>query len=204
MKNEPGAAVIQTDWNILCQPAQSLNVPAPQVSGRADGNRAGGAAVERLYRANGPVGGQKMPSCRRLSGVVAVDSRDTAHNTNHLKSYPHHPRFALLETSMARPVTLFTGQWADLPFSEMAQKTKGFGYDGIELGVLGRPLRGRHRALSRTTATAPISDKPWMTLGCSATRLVLTWWAKRCSTTSTNVTKRFCPTTSGVTALPRG
>lgn len=38
---------------------------------------------------------------------------------------------------MARPVTLFTGQWADLPFTEMVQKTKAFGYDGIELACWG-------------------------------------------------------------------
>ena len=38
---------------------------------------------------------------------------------------------------MARPVTLFTGQWADLPLEEMARKTKEFGYDGIELACWG-------------------------------------------------------------------
>ncbi|MCI0361785.1 MAG: sugar phosphate isomerase/epimerase, partial [Planctomycetaceae bacterium] len=38
---------------------------------------------------------------------------------------------------MARPVTLFTGQWADLPLEVMARKTKEFGYDGIELACWG-------------------------------------------------------------------
>ncbi|MBP88970.1 MAG: AP endonuclease [Planctomycetaceae bacterium] len=38
---------------------------------------------------------------------------------------------------MARPVTLFTGQWADLPIEEIARKTKEFGYDGIELACWG-------------------------------------------------------------------
>ncbi len=38
---------------------------------------------------------------------------------------------------MARLVTLFTGQWADLPLEDMARKTKGFGYDGIELACWG-------------------------------------------------------------------
>jgi sugar phosphate isomerase/epimerase len=38
---------------------------------------------------------------------------------------------------MARPVTLFTGQWADLSIEEMARKTKEFGYDGIELACWG-------------------------------------------------------------------
>lgn len=38
---------------------------------------------------------------------------------------------------MGRLVTLFTGQWADLKFEEMARKTKEFGYDGIELACWG-------------------------------------------------------------------
>ncbi len=38
---------------------------------------------------------------------------------------------------MARPVTLFTGQWADLGIEEMARKAKEFGYDGIELACWG-------------------------------------------------------------------
>ena len=38
---------------------------------------------------------------------------------------------------MARPVTLFTGQWADLPFETMCQKASAFGYDGLELACWG-------------------------------------------------------------------
>ena len=38
---------------------------------------------------------------------------------------------------MARPVTLFTGQWADLPLTELVKKAKGFGYDGLELACWG-------------------------------------------------------------------
>ncbi|MFO7901444.1 MAG: TIM barrel protein, partial [Pirellulaceae bacterium] len=38
---------------------------------------------------------------------------------------------------MSRPVTLFTGQWADLPFNDLARKTKDFGYDGMELACWG-------------------------------------------------------------------
>lgn len=38
---------------------------------------------------------------------------------------------------MARPVTLFTGQWADLPIVDMARKTSEFGYDGMELACWG-------------------------------------------------------------------
>jgi sugar phosphate isomerase/epimerase len=38
---------------------------------------------------------------------------------------------------MARPVTLFTGQWADLPLEELAKKAASFGYDGLELACWG-------------------------------------------------------------------
>ena len=38
---------------------------------------------------------------------------------------------------MPRPVTMFTGQWADLPLEELAKKCSGFGYDGLELACWG-------------------------------------------------------------------
>ena len=38
---------------------------------------------------------------------------------------------------MSRPVTIFTGQWADLPIETMCQKAKQFGYDGLELCTWG-------------------------------------------------------------------
>jgi sugar phosphate isomerase/epimerase len=38
---------------------------------------------------------------------------------------------------MARPVTIFTGQWADLPLEELARKFSDFGYDGLELACWG-------------------------------------------------------------------
>ncbi|MCX6382673.1 MAG: sugar phosphate isomerase/epimerase [Armatimonadetes bacterium] len=47
---------------------------------------------------------------------------------------------------MGRPVTLFTGQWADLPFEVAAEKAKAFGYDGIEL-----PCWGDHFDVTQAT-----------------------------------------------------
>ena len=38
---------------------------------------------------------------------------------------------------MARPLTLFTGQWADLSLETLCQKAKAFGYDGLELACWG-------------------------------------------------------------------
>ncbi len=38
---------------------------------------------------------------------------------------------------MARPVTLFTGQWADLTLEVICEKASKWGYDGIELPCWG-------------------------------------------------------------------
>ena len=38
---------------------------------------------------------------------------------------------------MPRPVTLFTGQWADLPLEKLAPLAKKMGYDGVELACWG-------------------------------------------------------------------
>lgn len=62
---------------------------------------------------------------------------------------------------MARPVTLFTGQWADLTLEALAQKAKTWGFDGLELACWGdhfevnRALQepgyceGRHKLLAK-------------------------------------------------------
>ncbi len=62
---------------------------------------------------------------------------------------------------MGRPVTLFTGQWADLSLETLAQKASCWGYDGLELACWGnhfdvqRALKepgycdGRHELLAR-------------------------------------------------------
>ncbi len=62
---------------------------------------------------------------------------------------------------MARPVTLFTGQWADLPLEVLAAKAASWGYDGLELACWGDHFsvsealqddsycRGRRKLLSR-------------------------------------------------------
>ena len=44
---------------------------------------------------------------------------------------------------MARPVTLCTLQWGDLPLETVCEKAKAFGYDGLELGLpSGCPANG--------------------------------------------------------------
>jgi sugar phosphate isomerase/epimerase len=38
---------------------------------------------------------------------------------------------------MSRPVTLVSGQWADLSFETLCAKVASFGYDGIEIASWG-------------------------------------------------------------------
>src|SRR4051794_321153 len=38
---------------------------------------------------------------------------------------------------MARPITLFTGQWADLPFDDVCRHASEWGYDGLEIACWG-------------------------------------------------------------------
>ena len=38
---------------------------------------------------------------------------------------------------MSRPISLFTGQWADMPLEALAQKAKEWGFDGLELACWG-------------------------------------------------------------------
>src|SRR5579884_2869318 len=53
------------------------------------------------------------------------------------------------EKVMKRPVTLFTGQWADMPLESLAQKASQWGFDGLELACSGDHFDVR-RALTET------------------------------------------------------
>ena len=55
---------------------------------------------------------------------------------------------------MSRPVTLFTGQWADLPLEDLAAKCGRVGLRRARARLLGRPLR-RRRGPRATPATRP-------------------------------------------------
>ncbi len=58
---------------------------------------------------------------------------------------------------MSRPVTLFTGQWADLELERLAQKARGWGYDGLELACWGDHFDVQ-RALNDRTYCRDIRD----------------------------------------------
>jgi sugar phosphate isomerase/epimerase len=50
---------------------------------------------------------------------------------------------------MARKVTLFTGQWADLPLTRLCEMAADFGYDGLELACWGDHFEVDKAAVSK-------------------------------------------------------
>jgi len=60
---------------------------------------------------------------------------------------------------MARPVTLFTGQWADLSFDVICKKAKQFGFDGVELACW-----GDHFEIHKVLDDKNYCKKKWDTL----------------------------------------
>ena len=67
-----------------------------------------------------------------------------------------------------RPVTLFTGQWADLPFREVCRLASEWGYDGLEIACWGDhfDVAGRQR----TRRTSPSAATSWPSTGSVAGR----------------------------------
>jgi sugar phosphate isomerase/epimerase len=61
---------------------------------------------------------------------------------------------------MARAVTLFTGQWADLDFETLCGKAKSFGYDGLELACW-----GDHFEVVKALEDDDYCDRRWEILG---------------------------------------
>ncbi|MCH7747976.1 MAG: sugar phosphate isomerase/epimerase [Acidobacteria bacterium] len=69
---------------------------------------------------------------------------------------------------MARQVTLFTGQWADLPLAELAGKAREFGFDGLELACWGDHFDVDRAAVDTTYCEERRSLLTDHTLGCWA------------------------------------
>ena len=70
--------------------------------------------------------------------------------------------------AMPRPVTLFTGQWADLPIAELAAKCGEWGFDGLELASWGDHFDVARALEEPATATACASCSSRHGLGCWA------------------------------------
>jgi sugar phosphate isomerase/epimerase len=51
---------------------------------------------------------------------------------------------------MARPITLFTGQWADMPLEQLAERASEWRYDGLELICLGDHLDADKAAVDQS------------------------------------------------------
>src|SRR6187549_342393 len=60
---------------------------------------------------------------------------------------------------MPRPVTLFTGQWADLPLEQLAPLVKKMGYDGVELACW-----GDHFDVERARSSKKYCAEKWQLL----------------------------------------
>jgi sugar phosphate isomerase/epimerase len=73
---------------------------------------------------------------------------------------------------MSRPITLFTGQWADMPFEIMCEKAKTFGYDGLELCTWGDHMEIDKADQAYCDARKAILDKYDLQLFAISTHLV--------------------------------
>ena len=73
---------------------------------------------------------------------------------------------------MSRPVTLFTGQWADLPLEKVCQKAKSFGYDGLELACWGDHFEVDKANDAYCKAKRKLLDKYGLKLFAISTHLV--------------------------------
>jgi len=100
---------------------------------------------------------------------------------------------------MPRPVTLFTGQWADLTFQAVCHKARQFGYDGIELASW-----GDHFEVDKALKDKGYVKNRWEILGgmnCLLMLFLPIWLARRCATSSTNGTRRFSRRRFGATVI---
>ena len=103
---------------------------------------------------------------------------------------------------MARPITLFTGQWADLTLDDLAGKASSFGFDGLELACW-----GDHFEVDRAVAEPDYAAGRRELLerhGLGAGRSATTSSARRCATRSTRATRACWRPRSGATAIPEG
>ena len=69
---------------------------------------------------------------------------------------------------MARKVTLFTGQWADLKLKDLAKMAADFGYDGLELACWGDHMDAAKGAESKSYCEDQLAILEKNGLGCWA------------------------------------
>jgi len=69
---------------------------------------------------------------------------------------------------MARPVTIFTGQFADLPFEEVCKNMSEYGYDGLEIACWGDHMDVRKAATDKAYVEEKKAILKKYGLGCWA------------------------------------
>ena len=92
---------------------------------------------------------------------------------------------------MARPVTLFTGQWADLPLEHSPKKPAHWGFDGLELACW-----GDHFEVDRRSTIPRICRKMRDLLKntiWAVGQLGVIWSVRRSATRLTSVTLGILP-----------
>ena len=93
---------------------------------------------------------------------------------------------------MARPVTLFTGQWADLTLEQLAAKVGEWEFDGLELACWGDHFDVARGAVG-LVVHAPAGARSSSATGSTAGRSATTSWARRCAIRSTRVMQGVLP-----------
>ena len=103
---------------------------------------------------------------------------------------------------MARPVTLFTGQWADLTLEQLAAKVGEWEFDGLELACWGDHFDVAEAlsdsVLHRRPARDPRAPRAQLLGDRQPPRRV-----RRCATRSTRVMQACCRRRCGATESPR-
>ena len=84
----------------------------------------------------------ELDAAREGPGAAGSQRDRTAPGRGQASPRVDHPPQLRLRTlkeqeHMSRPVTLFTGQWADMPAEELAAKAGRWGFDGLELACWG-------------------------------------------------------------------
>lgn len=98
---------------------------------------------------------------------------------------------------MARPVTLCTLQWGDLPLDVICEKAKSFGFDGVELGL------PSHLDVRQTDPEYYRNIKVTLDkYGCNCFVFRIIWSARRYVIISINGINPYCLIISGAMAIP--
>ena len=101
--------------------------------------------------------------------------------------------------TMARPVTLFTGQWADLPLTELAPLAKKMGFDGLELAFVGATISTSTKLRNPATTAANVGGSLPMPVSPHLVFRIISS-GRRSAITLTSDTEEFSRRKSGATA----